>query len=204
MAESGNRWSRRRFLFLGAGSVVVIGLAGAWQRWRTIGALGHAPDVPGEALVSPEVSSTLTSFLGAAFGVRLAQADIQDLQSRLSYAAEHDGAWAREYLWLADYVNQLAMESGADSFAGSELGLREALVRQTLQFDADNRTQRIRAFFDPDGRNVLRMRKSTIPHLFRLFRMSGVPWRQRGYVSWPGLPDDRLAYTRALPARRCE
>ena len=203
MAERNHQVSRRGFLLLGASGVVAASLAGAWRRWRTIGTLGHEPGVPGDAPVSVEIRATLTAFLGAAFGVRLSTADEQDLDARLAYATEHDGSWPLEYRWLSDYVNLLAIESGFDSFSSLAPSRCEEIVRATLQSGVDSRTQRIRAFFHIDGRELLRMRKSTIPHLFRLYRMSGVPWRQRGYTSWPGMADERLAYTRAMPERRC-
>lgn len=48
-----------------------------------------------------------------------------------------------------------------------------------------------------------RMHITTIPHLRRIYLASGVPWRRRGYQSWPGIPGDPRAYTRQGPVMQC-
>ena len=43
-----------------------------------------------------------------------------------------------------------------------------------------------------------RMRVSTSRHLIRIYRHSGVPWRHRGYATWPGVPDTVPAVSRLM------
>ncbi len=203
MREKTRTWSRRGFLAVGAIGVSAAGLAAAWRRWRTIGTLEHPQDLPGDALQNPDVKSTLVRFMGAMHGVQLKTVDIEDLASRLEFAAAVDGAWAEEYRWFAGYLDELARDASQVSFIDADPDTQASLIRSVIQPEIDFRTQRIRAFFAVEGRRILRMRKTTIPHLARLYRMSGVPWRQRGYTSWPGMPDEQLAYTRPLPPRQC-
>lgn len=199
----GKKISRRGFLGWAGAGASLVGALGAWNRWRDIARLNHESHKPGASVVDNEVTSTLVHFLGSTFGVALSEADQGELQERLHYAADHDGAWSEEYSWLAAFVDSEARESGAASFVNADIDLREETVRRVFANDVDRRTQKMRAFFQIDGRKLLRMRKSTIPHLVRLYRMSGVPWRHRGYTSWPGVPDDMLAYSRKLETGQC-
>jgi len=197
------KWTRRAILGAAIGGLSAIGAYGALRRWRTIGVLRHENAGPADGRLDPHVAKTVTRFLGAMFGVDLTAVDEAELQGRLDYAVSHDVAWRGEYQFLAGYLDAESRDAGMASFTDASAVQRDAVMRLAVAADLDGRTQRIRAFFRHDGREILRMRRSTIPHLQRLYRYSGVPWRQRGYRSWPGVARNRLAYTRKLETSRC-
>lgn len=195
--------SRRRFLLIGAGGLSAVGGLAAWQRWN---ALGQVRDIPISASSAPADSraiETVAHFAGAMFGVVLTADDLADLRSRLTFAADSARRWAEEYAWLAKRVDGAARDIDAGSFLDAEPAARDTVMRAAIARDLDRRTQKIRAFFHAEGQAVLRMRRSTVPHLAWLYQNSSVPWRHRGYTSWPGVPDDRLAYTRPGGKGRC-
>jgi hypothetical protein len=201
--QQSGKWSRRAFLLLGAGGVSALAGVAGWSRWRSIGTLGHVQAQPSSLPLDAAITTSISHLLGTVFGIPLSEADHADLQGRLVYATEHDGAWGDEYRWLVEFVDDIASDSGAASFVSASADSREKIVRIALADDVEWRTQKIQAFVRADGRKLLRMRKSTIPHLLRLYQYSSVPWRHRGYTSWPGMADDRLAYTRKLETSRC-
>lgn len=201
--ESDRKWTRRSFIALGvAGLSAVAGTAG-WRRWRTIGSSRHVPGPATDGALGAATQDTVVQFLGAQFGVSLTDADVHDLAGRLDFAVRHDSGWLAEYEWLAHYLDELAQDAGQRAFVAAPEDVRDAVMREAIGIGVPGRTQRLRAFFSLHGRQRLRMRRSTLPQLRRLYRRSGVPWRQRGYTSWPGRPDDRLAYTRPLEGFRC-
>ena len=204
MQKKGNRkLSRRGFLALGAVAGSAFAAAAGWQRWRTIGSLRHVPGRANTGSLDNDTRTTVAHFLGVHFGALLADEDLQDLSGRLDFAVAYDSGWLGEYQWLAQYVDRLAVAAGEASFVAASPQVRDAVMREAAGTDMPGRRQRLQAFFSVDGRHLLRMRRSTLPQLHHLYRNSGVPWRQRGYVSWPGRPDDRLAYTRPLEHYRC-
>ena len=197
------RWTRRAALGLGIGALSALGAYGGLRRWRTIGGLRHVEAGPGTVTLDARAAETLAGFLGAAFGVALSDAEREDLRGRLDYAVAHDNAWRQEYSFLADYLDDECRTAGAASFGEASVEQQDAAMRSAVATDTDWRAQRVRAFLRADGRQLLRMRRTTIPHLLRLYRLSSVPWRHRGYTSWPGVADNRLAYTRKLESARC-
>lgn len=204
MSDRSKKTLTRR-VFIGA-TGVGVSAAGLWAakgRWRNIGSLRHEPDLSGATSFDDATVNTLTEFLASVFGIALSSEDRTELNGRLRYAVEHDNGWTIEYAWLAAFADEASRSAGASSFSDSSVAQREEVVRLAFANDIGWRTQRARAFFQIDGRELLRMRKWTIPHLVRLYRNSGVPWRHRGYTSWPGRPDDRLAYSRRLETSQC-
>jgi len=198
-----SKLSRRGLLGLGAAGAAILGLMGARNRWRTIGNLRHQSSSTGASEFNDTIVVTITSFLGAVFGIAMTEDDRADLQGRLRYALTHDDSWLDEYGWLAAHVNDAARALGANSFAEASVAVQTQVVESAFAMDLDRRGQRMRAFFRPDGRKLLRMRRSTLQHLVRLYRYSGVPWRHRGYSSWPGVAADQLAYTRDPGIGKC-
>jgi hypothetical protein len=204
MSEEGKRkWTRRAVVGAGIGGLTIAGTYGALRRWRTIGTLRHETAGPAEDQLDAHAAETVTQFLGAMFGVALTEVDEAELRGRLDYAATHDTAWRGEYEFLSAYLDAKSQASGIASYIDGSAEQRDAAMRLAVAVDTNGRTQRLRAFFRGDGRELLRMRRSTIPHLQRLYQFSGVPWRQRGYTSWPGVAANRLAYTRNLESARC-
>lgn len=201
--QSNRTLSRRQFILLVATGGSAVGAAGAWYRWESLNDLGHGDELSGEAEVDPSEVATVAEFLGAMFGVTLTRADRSDLVRRLEFAAANDPGWAEEYDWLALHLNEAAAESGVLSYVNADAELKDAIMRSAIGRDVDYRMRKVKAFFHADGRELLRMRNSTIPQLSHLYRNSGVPWRQRGYTSWPGLPDDMLAYTTPAGPGKC-
>ena len=195
--------SRRGFLAIGAAGLAAVASAAGWQRWRSIGTLRHAPGNADAGVLDSGTRVTVAELLGTYFGAVLDEVDVADLSDRLDFAVQHDSGWIEEYRWLAGYVDTLAREAGPPSFVAAPPEVRDAVMRDAAGTELTGRRQRLEAFFRIDGRRLLRMRRSTLPQLGYLYRNSGVPWRQRGYVSWPGRPDDRLAYTRRLESFRC-
>ena len=199
----GGRITRRRFIGFAAISAALISAVGLRHRWTNVGTLRHeaAPGATGTA--DQDVVETVTAFLASYFGVELSDEDVADLDDRLRFAMESDGGWAKEYRWMSGYLDDAAEDAEVDRFLLAGVSMREEIVRVAVAGELSWRAQRLRALFRTDGRELLRMRRSTIPHLVRLYRFSGVPWRQRGYSSWPGRPDEQLAYTRAIEGRAC-
>ena len=195
--------SRRGFFALGAAGLSAVAAVAGWQRWRSIGSLRHVPGQANVGELDAVSRETVARFLGVHFGASLDEVDVADLSARLDFAVQYDSGWIEEYRWLASYVDGLATESGHSSFIAAPLEVQDVVMREAAGTDMPGRRQRLQAFFRVDGRKLLRMRRSTLPQLHHLYRNSGVPWRQRGYVSWPGRPDDRLAYTRRLESFRC-
>jgi hypothetical protein len=195
--------SRRRFLLICAGGFSAVGGLAAWQRWNALGQVRDIPVSESSAPADSRTIETVAHFAGAMFGVLLSADDLADLRARLTFAADSTGRWAEEYAWLAKHVDGAARDIDARSFIDAEPAARDTVMRAAIARDLDRRTQKIRAFFHAEGQAVLRMRRSTVPHLAWLYQNSSVPWRHRGYTSWPGVPDDRLAYTRPGGKGRC-
>jgi hypothetical protein len=188
--------NRRKFLLTGtaAGVVVLGGLGFAFRRARRI-ELNHR-SVPGfaghldEALVE-----TLVSLLAAWFGVRIAGVDRRDLQGRLDFAVNEDGGWLEEYVWLSQFLDRQAREANVESFKAASAAIQVRIIRLVTASDPVPGV-RFRRLLSTDYRGLVRARRSTLRHLREVYLHSGVPWRRRGYDSWPGIPGDLYAYTK--------
>ena len=146
---------------------------------------------------------TVIEFTGAIFGVVLNDDDRKELVGRFSFAARRDSGWRAEYRWLTGYLDTLADDAEGTNYVALPPEAKERVMRLALAIGETSRAQRFHAFLRPDGGKLLRMRRSTFPHLRHVYRNSGVPWRHRGYKSWPGRPGDRLAYTRPMEPATC-
>ncbi len=137
----------------------------------------------------------LVTYLGVYFGRALSESDQADLTGRMTFAATRDGAWNQEYEAAAGLLDAGARAAGAPGYitAPSDIQLR---VLQDLRTPPGGALANLRLGFSERAAARERMRVSTTRHLVRLYRQSGVPWRHRGYQTWPGVPDTVTAYDR--------
>jgi hypothetical protein len=200
--------NRRRFL-ISAGAVVVTAAAGLAAlpeaiRWKR--AALRTRHVAGSASASPfdnHKLSTLCVFLGALFGRELDETDRKELTGRLEFAVQHDSGWREEYDWLASHLDRMSRQAGYTSFVDADAPAREGIVAEIMGYSASSRRARLLALVSEDERRLRRMRRSTLNQLTWLYRHSGVPWRARGYTSWPGTPGSLYEYTKPGPVCRC-
>ncbi len=150
--------------------------------------------------VSPALTSevgTVVDFLGALFGRTLTLLDRQELNDRLSFAATVEEDLGKQFSVLAAYLDSCAGAAGASSFRLGRPEQRFTIIDDLMNIDTAALASRILWRISPSERALRRMRDVTIPRLALLYRSSGVPWRARGYVRWPGMPGAWDEYTRA-------
>jgi hypothetical protein len=191
------RISRRGFLLFAAAGVTGSAAFLANRRWRSTHGVRHqAANAAGNRL-DQSVNDTLVAFLAVFFGVNFDEVDRVDISQRLLFAVERNDGWHADYKNLANFLDAAAEDQGAESFVTGDAE-QQLLVVDSLVWSKKARIRnRIRAMISDSGIEFLRMQRSTLPHLFRLYRHSGVPWRHRGYDTWPGAAGEMLAYTRA-------
>lgn len=199
--------SRRKFLAIGAASLLVTGFGASLpsiRRYRArVLAARHVPGPESDKPLETQLTNTLVSFIGALFGQDLTQQDRDDLSELVSFAASADNGWVPEYRWLAAYIDKMAKEVGAESFLSATPELRESIMQNVLSRPIKGFRLQLLAMGSEQEWLRRRMRITTIPHLRRIYLASGVPWRRRGYQSWPGVPGDPRAYTRPGPVLQC-
>jgi hypothetical protein len=149
------------------------------------------------------LSDTLVSFIGAMFGVELSKYDQYELSGLLSFAASADDGWESEYRWLSPYIDNMAKQAGAESFSSATSELRDSIMLDIMSWPVGSFRSKLLAMTTEQGLLRRRMQITTIPHLRRTYLASGVPWRKRGYQSWPGVPGDPRAYSRPGPVTQC-
>lgn len=188
---SDRKYSRRRVLALaGAG---ILGIAG-YSRWNGMANNRHITGEPDNSPFDPVILNTIAEFIAAYFGVLLDDIDRAELIQRLTVSTSADSNWRVDYRHLAEIADDLAQEHGETSFVTATQQAREVVVADMLPQGQSRRRRKVRQFLMLDHRETLRMQGSTIPHLIRLYRSSGVPWRRRGYTSWPGVGGSTFAY----------
>ncbi len=201
------KMTRRRFLgLLGAGAVVAVAGVAAYSyrpyvrrlgtRFSEWAGLTHVAGPLDQSPVDPVVLSTVAVFTGALFGRSLPPDSLNELVDRLDFAAKQDSGWREEYLALASYVDGEMQHRGAADFTAATFDERDAMIKGLMA----NSPLKL---LSPFSRTRSRMYLSTIPHLTKMYSRSGVPYRLRGYTSWPGIPGDQLEYTRKGPSQEC-
>ena len=199
--------SRRRFLAIVVTGLVVTGFGASLpsirQRFVQLFSARHVPGPESDDLLESELSNTLVSFIGVLFGQDLTLQDRHELSGLVSFAASADSGWVPEYRWLVSQIDSMAKEAGAESFSSATPELRDSVMQNIMSRPTGSFTLRLLAI--ASGQRLLRRRMSitTIPHLRRIYLASGVPWRRRGYQSWPGVPGDPRVYTRPGPVPQC-
>jgi len=199
--------SRRKFLAIGAAGLLVTGFGASLpfiRRYRArVLAARHLPGSESDEPLETQLTNALVSFIGALFGQDLTQQDRDDLSELVSFAASADNGWVPEYRWLDAYIDKMAKEVGAESFLSATPELRESIMQNVLSRPIKGFRLQLLAMSSEQEWLRRRMRITTIPHLRRIYLASGVPWRRRGYQSWPGVPGDPRAYTRPGPVVQC-
>jgi hypothetical protein len=199
--------SRRRFLAIVVTGLVVTGFGASLpsirQRFVQLFSARHVPGPESDGILESKLSNTLVSFVGALFGQDLTQQDRHELSGIVSFAASADSGWIPEYRWLVSHIDNMANESGAESFSSATPVLRESIMHTIISRPTSSFTLRLLAIASGQVQFRRRMIITTIPHLRRIYLASGVPWRRRGYQSWPGVPGDPRVYTQPGPAPKC-
>ena len=199
--------SRRKFLAIGATGLLVTGFGLSLPSIRkhltqAVSARhiqGDESDIP----LDSTLSNTLVSFIGAMFGEVFSQQDYHELGGLVSFAASADSGWETEYRWLSSHADSMAKRAGAESFLSATPDLRESVMLNIMSQSEGSFRLKLLAMTSERERLRRRMKITTIPHLRRIYLASGVPWRLRGYQSWPGVPGDPREYTRQGPVRQC-
>jgi len=199
--------SRRRFLAIVVSGLVVTGFGASLpsirQRFVQLFSARHVPGPESDDLLESKLTNTLVSFIGALFGQDLTLQDRHELSEIVSFAASADSGWVPEYSWLVSHIDNIAKEASAESFSSATPDLRESVIQNIMSRPTRSFTLRLLAIASGQGLLRRRMRITTIPHLRRIYLASGVPWRRRGYQSWPGVPGDPRVYTRPGPVPQC-
>jgi len=199
--------SRRRFLAIVVSGLVVTGfgvsLPSIRQRFVQLFSARHIPGPESDDLLESKLTNTLVSFIGALFGQDLTLQDRHELSEIVSFAASADSGWVPEYRWLVSHIGNMAKEAGAESFSSATPELRDSIVQHIMSRQTSSFTLRLFAIASGQELHRKRMSITTIPHLRRIYLASGVPWRRRGYQSWPGVPGDPRVYTRPGPVPQC-
>ncbi len=189
--------SRRSFLAGGlalAGGVGGVFLLDRGARHFRSGVL-HRPGPPLAEPPSAQTLATLTAYLGAYFGRILSKQDIAELSDRLTFAATRDSGWAAEYATAAALLDDAAADRGARAYISADQATQVAII-ENLREPVRGPLANLRLGASDAVLARERMRVSTSRHLVRLYRRSGVPWRKRGFATWPGTPDQMPAYLR--------
>jgi hypothetical protein len=190
--------SRRYFLAAGlaltggAGGLFLADRVGNHQRSRV---LEHRAGAPAGEAPSPEVLDTLTSYLETFFGRELSTQDRNELAGRLTFAATRDSGWGEEYLAAAALLDKEAAAHGFAAYTAADRETKIAVInalRQPLRGPLAG----VRLSMSDSALARERMRVSTSRHLIHVYQHSGVPWRQQGFATWPGVPDQVAAYDR--------
>ena len=203
MSDRNEPSSRRRFLIAAGLGTVAVGLPLGVTRWNSTLPQNHVPGPPDDSPFDVDVFETLIAFLAAFFDTQFADIDVVDLSQRLGYAVRQDSGWRAPYASLAALLDAETGHAGGGRFSDADRTRQSEAYRRLAEVDYGHRGLRLRAFIDSEVGEAAHARQTTIPHLLRLYRHSGVPWRRRGYASWPGVAGDARAYTRPPGPNQC-
>lgn len=164
----------------------------------------HVKRSPATTPLDKLVLETLAAFSANLFGTQLIDASRNELKERLQYATKIDGGWFEEFQWFAMYINKRSNQMFNNDFPNLDEQQQSALFT-LLRDERDVGTQRSKllAMVSDDERNRRRVYTSTIPRLRRIYTHSGIPWRRRGYQTWPGIAGDQTAYRQKGPEYSC-
>ena len=200
---SRGKYSRRQVLVATGGGIAGIAGVAGYRRWNRLASATHTQGATDDSPFDQVILDTIVDFLATFFGITVSPADRAELVQRLTLSRRADSNWRVEYQQLADIADRLALHRRQASFSAAPGAVRSEIVAEMLLPEETRRRRRIRAFFTMDGENFIRLQRSTVPHLARVYRTSGVPWRRRGYTSWPGVAGDTFAYARKPAMTEC-
>lgn len=203
MGMSEDKYSRRQVLLLAAGGLATVAGVTGYRRWTGLAGVTHGRGGADDSPIDQAMLNTLVDFLGAFFGIALSSLDRTELQQRLALSMRIDSNWRVDYPQLVDFADNTAQHYQHASFSAANEVQRQKIVATMLERDSTRRQQRIQAFFSINGKARLRLQRATVPQLAKLYRSSGVPWRRRGYTSWPGVGGDTFAYSSAPAKTGC-
>lgn len=163
----------------------------------------HASGPPNASDFDRGILRTITLFIGALVGRQLSSDDIDELIGRLDFAVKHDSGWRIEYAWFARYLEEIVRGAGTPDLGSAPMGKRDLIVERVMAVSPWSTRSIALGLVSSTERNRRRMIFSTVPHLIALYARSGVPFRMRGYTSWPGVPGDPREYTRPGPISTC-
>ncbi len=195
--------TRRQFIALGIATLMLGGLGASLpklRRYRTqMLKVRHQVGPRDETPIDPVMMRTLVAFTGALYGVSLGEADRDELTQRVEYTAIEDSGWRPEFMWLTKYADSRANALAGKRFLDSSPEDQDRLIQSMMSEPVRGRRQQMVAMVSEQERQRRRFRISTVRQVRRIYQTSGVPWRRRGYRSWPGVPGDPRAYARPGP-----
>ena len=195
--------TRRQFIALGVAALMLGGLGASvpkLRRYRTqMLKARHQIGPRNEAPIDPSLMRTLVAFMGALYGVVLGEADREELTQRVEFSAIEDSGWRPEFAWLVAYLDDQADALVGKRFAEISPEEQDRLIQSMMSEPIRGRRRQMLALVSERERQRRRFRISTLRQVRRIYQTSGVPWRRRGYNSWPGVPGDPRAYTRLGP-----
>ena len=200
---SGSKYTRRRVLAVaGAGLFGATWFAGSRRR-DYVASIRHTSGNADDSPFDLAILNTVVDFVATYFGISVSSVDRAELLRRLTVSTTADSNWRVDYRQLANIADSLARQRRQDSFSAANQTARYKILAEMLPRKRNRRNRRLRVFLALEGEELIRMQRSTIPHLARLYRSSGVPWRRRGYTSWPGVGGETFAYTNKPAMRGC-
>ncbi len=164
-------------------SVLACGAAGCGKRARQEMVLKPAGD-------AGAVRRILVVFIGALFGRTLTAQDADDLSARLDDLQASDTALNHDCTVLAQYLEALAQNCGADGFEVCNASQQQSIVDEIMRIDFKSYSARLLSRLSREHRDYYRMRWSAVPQLAWIYSHSPAAWRARGYLRWPGVKGD--------------
>lgn len=181
--EQAKPLSRRRLLLSASFGVLACGAVGIGLRARHELVLKPAGD-------AGAVRRTLVAFIGALFGRTLSAQDADDLSARLGDLQTFDTALNHDCTVLAQYLEALAQNWGANGFEECSASQQQSIVDDIMRIDVKSYSARLLSRLSRVHRDYYRMRWSAVPQLAWIYRHSPSAWRARGYLRWPGVRGD--------------
>ena len=198
--------TRRRFLFVAGLGVSAVGLNYAADRWRKSAnkRIRHVVGKEDFSDFDTAILEKIILFFVVLFGTPLNDEDQSELLHRLTISTHFDKNWREDYREFLKYLDKLAKSKKSGTFPNAPIKVQTEIVSFVMTKPRYwSKRRRVRAFFGYEDKILRKIKVSTVPHLIRLYTMSGVPWRHRGYQSWPGVAGDTFSYTRAITKSSC-
>lgn len=205
--------SRRKFLtriaLLGVASLLAIGSTPILLRqWKALKSLKlsaqHTVSYLGADSISPSVLRGSAYFSAFLAGIQPDASDIEELTNWFEFASSKDGNYYAELVYLVDHVNEISRRKFNKSFDKIDSSESDALVELVMRSNhSSGLKSKFLALVSAKERASRLMHASTIPFAYRVYANSGVPWKRRGYTTWPGVPGDTFGYTKPIDLSSC-